>query len=166
MGVRFVYLLIICATDAKHVLFLDEDKGGFGFKSFLDVDLISTVRELEIVLNGYMLDSRVSRSRLQSYSIRHEREDERILLNFIGNAIEKISRYGFHVRDKNDGLMNYILYDLNHQKRYLPIGHESFRHNNKCSMGLGKPKNLRLGKQNFSFFGRIVHNLVMCVALP
>jgi len=49
----------ITKTDAKHSLFIDPDKGGFGFKSFLDVDIISNVREIEISLNGQMLDSEV-----------------------------------------------------------------------------------------------------------
>jgi len=31
--------------------------GNFGFKSFFDIDLVATARELEVILNGGMIDS-------------------------------------------------------------------------------------------------------------
>ena len=130
----------LSTSDAKHALFLDLNKGGFGFKSFLDVDLISTIRELEILLNGIMLDSKASRSRLQAYNIRHNRKDEETYLNFIGSAIEKIAKYGFHIRDKYDGVINYILSKLSNQKRYLAIGHENYRNTDGFSLGSGKER--------------------------
>jgi len=38
-------------SDAKHRLFLNKKDLGFGLKSFIDVDIISNARELEIVPN-------------------------------------------------------------------------------------------------------------------
>jgi len=131
----------LSTSDAKHVLFIDMNKGGFGFKSFLDVDLIIlTIRELEIVLNGMMLDSKASRSRLQAYYIRQDKEIDGVYLNFIGSAIEKIAKYGFHIRDKYDGIINYILANLNNQKRYVAVGHDNYRHADGYSIGSGKER--------------------------
>jgi len=96
-------------SDAKHPLFIDTDKGGYGFRSFLDVDLISTMRELEIVLNSYMIDSQVSRSRLRAHILRSGKHGDRITLNFICNIVQKIARYEFHIlRDKYDGVIPVI----------------------------------------------------------
>ena len=129
-------------SDAKHPLFINEDKGGYGFRSFLDIDLIATIRELEIVLNSFMIDSRVSRSRLRAYAIRTEIQDYRATLNFIGNAVKKIARYGFHIRDKYDGVVNYIFYELNKQRRYIPIGYHNYSGLDGFSMGYGKERSL------------------------
>ena len=46
-------------TDTKHCIFLEELTGAYDFKSFLELDLISNSRELEIVLNGTFMDSEV-----------------------------------------------------------------------------------------------------------
>jgi len=141
-------------TDAKHALFLDFDKGGFGFKSFLDVDLIPTIRELEIVLNGFMIDSKVSRSRLRAYKCRHDKESDFYSLNFIGNAIRKIAKHGFHVRDKYDGVINHVFKELSAQKRYLSTGHANFTCTNNFSMGTGKERGLDIA------YGSITHHVL------
>ena len=142
-------------TDSKHVLFIDRDRGGFGFKSFLDVDLIATLRELEIVLNGFMIDSRVSRSRLRAYKYRNENIEQNITtLNFIGNAVKKIAKYGFHIRDKFDGVINYVLQDLSQQKRYLSIGHMNYRNSDSYSMGEGKDRSLDIA------YGGDIHTIL------
>ena len=141
-------------TDAKHALFLDFDKGGFGFKSFLDVDLISTIRELEIVLNSFMIDSKVCRSRLRAYKCRHDDDSKIHSLNFIGNAIKKIAKHGFHVRDKYDGVINHIFRELSRQKRYLSTGHANFTCSNNCSMGAGKERGLDIA------YGSTVHHVL------
>ena len=145
-------------TDAKHSLFLDIGKGGFGFKSFLDVDLISTIREIEIILNGFMLDSRVSRSRLRAYNVRHDESFNGISLNFMGSAIEKVARYGFHIRDSNDGIINNILSALSKQKRYLAIGHDRYRNTDDYSMGRGKDRCLDIayGSKLHSFLQKSI----------
>jgi len=42
----------ITSTDAYHIFFINEHQEGLNFKSFLQTDLLSIVRELEVVLNG------------------------------------------------------------------------------------------------------------------
>jgi len=140
-------------TDSKHALFIQEKNGGHGFKSFLDVDIASNVREIEIILNGWMLDSKATRSRLKSYSKYINLPCEDIQhSNHIGAAIRKIAKYGLHVRDKSDGIINYILGALSKRKSYASLGSNSYSDSNKYSMGTGKVQNLDLA------YGSILHS--------
>jgi len=92
------------ATDAKHIIFIQEKQGWYGFKSFLDLDIASNVREIKIILNGWMIDSRAIRSRLKAYLEYANGPDEELLFpNHIGAAIRKLARYGIHIRDKHEG---------------------------------------------------------------
>ena len=142
-------------SDSKHSLFLDKDRGGFGFKSFLDVDIIATLRELEIVLNGFMLDSKVSRSRLRAYKYENEKTKNNITsINFIANAVKKIAKYGFHIRDKYDGTINYVFQVLNQQQRYLSLGHAKYRNSDSYSMGEGKSRSLDIA------YGGDIHTIL------
>ena len=142
-------------TDAKHALFISERQGGFGFKSFLDVDLISNLRELEIVLNGWMIDSKASRSRLKAYSTYGDfTEENEMRVNHIGEAIKKLAKYGFHVRDREDGVLNYMLSELNQRKIYSSIGSDTYRDSNGYSMGHGKERNLDLA------YGGVLHSYI------
>jgi len=143
----------LSGSDAKHALFIHEKDGGYGFKSFLDVDITSTVREVEIILNGWMLDSRATRSRLKSYSKYVNLPNEELQhANHIGVAIRKIARYGFHIRDVNEGILNYVLCELNKRKSYVSLGSELYNDSSKCSMGIGKTQNLDLA------YGSILHS--------
>jgi len=101
-----------------------------------------------------MIDSQVSRSRLRAYATKNEDRDTRVTPNFIGNAVRKIAKYGFHISDKYDGVMNYIFYELNKQKRYLPIGHPNYGQFDSCSMGNGKERSLDIA------YGGAAHSIL------
>jgi len=158
-------------TDAKHCIFLDESAGGYGFKSFLEVDLISNARELEIVLNGSLIDSEVIRARSAAYLLRHNRPDDEISYkNFTGSAIEKLADYGIHLRDSMDGIVNFILSYYNNQKTFRSIGDDSYTGTKGFSIGLGKPVNRRIAfgsklhvflKRAFTKEGFIKGNLII-----
>ena len=131
-------------TDAKHILFLRESKGGYGFKSFVDVDVVANARELEIGLNGKMIDSEVMRARTSAFIMRHNNPSSKISINYMGNAITKLAKYGFHIRDRNDGIINYILAILNKQKRFCTIGDERYGAVKNHSIGVGTEKNTEI----------------------
>ena len=132
----------LAASDAKHVLFLPENKGGFGFKSYLDIDVIANAREVEIGLNGEMLDSEVMRARSKAFIIRHNNPSNKISFNYMGSAINKLAKFGFHVRDRKDGIINYILAILNKQKRFCTIGDVRYTGMSNYSIGNGQIRNL------------------------
>jgi len=134
----------LTSSDAKHPLFIDKSKGGFGFKSFVDVDVISNARELEIGLNGVLLDSETLRARLQAFTLRHNRPDDNFYFNFIGKAIRKLALYGIHVRDSDENIINYILSKLNNQQRFASVGDMKYFGTTNHSIGPGKYKNLDL----------------------
>jgi len=144
----------LSSSDAKHCIFLDERNGGFGFKSFLEVDIFANARELEIALNGFMLDSEVIRARAAAFLIRHDRPGEDIFHNFTGDAITKLAQYGIHVRDSKDGLVNFILSYYNKQKTYSSVGHCNYKDTDTFSIGLGKEINERIA------FGSPLHSLL------
>jgi len=131
-------------SDAKHSIFLDDSKGGFGFKSYLDIDLVANARELEIILNGKMLDSEVLRARAAAFLLRHDRPEDEVTYNFTGKAITKLARYGIHLRDSKDGIINYILGNYNNMKQYSSVGHESYKDTESFTIGHGKEANNRI----------------------
>ena len=135
----------LTTTDCKHPLFIDAAKGGFGFKSFIDVDIVANAREVEIGLNGILLDSETLRARLHAFKYRHGRANYIIYRNFIGTAITKLAMYGLHIRDINDGVINYILGILNMQHRFKSIGDTSYNGSTDFSIGKGKVGNLDIG---------------------
>jgi len=128
-------------TDAKHILFISENKGGFGFKSYVDVDVVANARELEIGLNGEMMDAEVMRARTAAFVIRHNNPSTKVSINYMGNAISKLAKYGLHVRDKRDGIINYVLANLNKQKRFCTIGDERYSAMKNFSIGIGSTRN-------------------------
>jgi len=142
----------LSTTDAKHCIFLDESSGGYGFKSFLEVDLISNARELEIVLNGAFMDSEVIRARAAAFLLRHDRPDEdTVSNNFTGYAINKLADYGIHLRDSQDGLVNFILSHYNNFKTLRSVGDSYYKVNTGFSIGLGKQTNRKIA------FGSVFH---------
>jgi len=45
--------------------------------------------------------------------MRHNRPDTIHYFNFIGAVIQKLAKYGIHVRDRNEDLINHMLGILN-----------------------------------------------------
>jgi len=131
-------------SDAKHILFIGEKHGGYGFKSFVDTDVVANARELEIGLNGSMLDAEVMRARTSAFLIRHNNPSDKISLNYMGKAISKLAAYGFHIRDRKDGIINYVMSILNGQKRFCTIGNERYNGMKNYSIGEGSSRNLDL----------------------
>jgi len=132
-------------TDAKHPIFLDTARGGCGFRSFLDTDIMATARELEILLNGIMLDSKIMRSRSKAFLIRHDRPDGRKLANFTGSAINKIASLGLYVRDSHDGIVNYVLSEISKLRKYASVGTTRYRDGrSNHSTGAGNGRNLEI----------------------
>jgi len=143
-------------TDAKHGIFLEEHKGGYGFNSFLEIDIVSNARELEIALNGSMIDSEVIRARAAAFLIRHNRPEEIMFHNYTGDAILKLAKYGIHLRDTNDGLINFILNFYNSQASLKSIGDPKYNAPKSFSIGLGKDSNRKIafGSQFHVFLKR------------
>jgi len=157
-------------SDAKHSIFLDKANGGYGIKSFLEVDLIANARELEIALNGAFLDSEVIRARSAAFTMRHDKPEPNVFTNYTGSAILKLADYGIHLRDSNDGIINYILSHYNQQKSFTSVGDVSYKGPNTFSIGLGKPnrRNIAYGslfhtflRKAFSSSGEVKENLII-----
>ena len=142
-------------TDAKHCIFLDENNGGYGIKSFVEIDLVSVARELEILLNGGFLDSEVVRARSAAFLLRHNKPaNAPHSRNFTGDAIHKLADFGIHVRDSQDGVINYILSHYNQQNSFKSIGDERYKGDNGFSIGLGKERNRKIA------FGSELHTFL------
>ena len=90
----------LAKSDAMHRFWIDEQIGGFGFKSFVEEDIISVGRELEVILNSNDLDSRALRGRLEAY----RQEPLKNTTNHIRDAVRKLAKYGIYLRDKEDEL--------------------------------------------------------------
>jgi len=129
-------------TDSMHSLFIDPSKGGMGFRSFVDTDLVANAREIEIGLNGSLLDSETLRGRLQAFKFRLSQHYLNFYRKFLGVAINKLALFGIHVRDINDGVINYILSSINAQKRFKSIGDDDYQGSRNYAIGYGKTKNL------------------------
>jgi len=135
---------VLSQSDAKHLLFLDEKHGGYGFESFVDTDVMANARELEIGLNGSMIDAEVMRARTSAFLVRHNNPSDKISFNYMGKAILKLAAYGFHIRDRKDGVINYVLNLLHVQKRFSTIGNERYNGMKNHSIGEGNSRNLDL----------------------
>ena len=130
-------------SDCRHRLFLSENHGGLGFISLLDQDIISVSREMEIISNLPSLDGKSFRTRIQATHGYDDMEKEDIV-NHAKDSIEKLSRYGIFVRDKQDDLINNILGILNESNKFPSIGTENYKDGNKYSIGFGKMRNEQL----------------------
>ena len=127
-------------SDAMHRFWIHERLGGFGFKSFLEEDIISVTRELEVVLNSQELDSRALRARLEAYN----KEPGNPSMNHVKEAILKLGKYGIYIRDGDNEILNHALGILSIEKRYAPVGSAAFKVGNTATIGLGKDKLLDL----------------------
>jgi len=136
----------ITATDCKHRIFLPIEEGGLGISSALETDVTSVCRELEIVSNSTSLDSYAFRTRIASAkSTINSGEDDTLLFNHAQKAITKLGRYGIHLRDRSDGIINDILNHFSTLPKYATIGNLNYKDRcNGHSIGSGKEKNLDL----------------------
>jgi len=137
-------------SDAMHKFWIHERLGGFGFKSFLEEDIISVARELEVVLNSQELDSRALRARLAAYN--NEPMDSS--MNHVKEAVLKLGKYGIYIRDGDNEICNHALGILSMEKRYAPVGSAAFRDGNTATIGFGKEKLLDL------VMGGIIESLI------
>ena len=141
-------------TDCKIRMFLPVKFGGLGLRSTMELDIISTAREFEIIGNSGNLDSRSFRTRISAL-------DNYPLLSLFQNknhardAIAKLARYGIYVRSKNDMEINGILDKLNlENKWYIPFNHIDYKDPCTLGIGLGKDRNLQL------MYGGPVHSIL------
>jgi len=132
----------ISHSDCKHRIFLPEHVGGLGFLSTLEVDIVSTARELEILSNCQGIDSESFRTRIAAMTGYSNPNDESIR-NHARAAIHKLARYGIFFRDNRDGVINDIIDDIARQNGVQTIGNELFKDGNGFSIGYGKPKYLK-----------------------
>ena len=122
-------------TDAKHLLFISEKNGGHGIKTFQEVDLVANARELEVILNGCEFDGKAIRSRTAAIKNRLS-----LFLgtnNHIWDAIKKLAKFGFFLRDRNDGIINRILDNLAQTKGWKPVGDKNFQGSSGALLGEG-----------------------------
>jgi len=122
-------------NDSKHNLYLPENKLGHGIKSMLDVDLLANARELEVVMNGTQIDSRVGRTRLAS--LLHEGPISSRTHNHIRDAIHKLARYGIHFHDRSTGLTSYFLFRICKLHHMYSIGDSRFNSGSSHLLGQG-----------------------------
>jgi len=118
-------------NDARHSLYLSNKKLGHEIKSLVDADIEANVRELEVILNGSMLDAFVARGRVDAM---RNNEISNISSNFVREAIHKLAKLGIHVRDTDDGLTNYMVRKLEIHGRGFSVGCEEFDAGNHHSM--------------------------------
>jgi len=131
----------ISHSDCKHRIFLPVAAGGLGFLSTLEIDVIATARELEILCNGEGLDSEAFRSRIAAIPTYIHKEEEEIV-NHARKAILKLARYGLYFRDRRDGVINDIMEEIATSNNIHTIGNPLYRDGNNFSMGYGKARNL------------------------
>jgi len=124
-------------SDAKNRFSIDKKFGGFGFKSFIEEDVVANTRELEILLNGIDTDNKALRARLSAYRNKVSKEHHN---NHIRDAVNKLAKFGIYLRDKDDELINYILGKLSKIKKYSPIGDVNYKDGGAAGIGLGKEK--------------------------
>jgi len=139
-------------------MFLPENKGGLGFVSTLETDLILVRREFEIIANNVAFYSRSFRTRitaLRSYETLFSNQ------NHARDALVKMAKYGIFVRDSHDLMINDILKVLFEKaKRYLPFNYPNYKDSCKFGIGLGKEKNVlfMLGGPVHSILERLQDN--------
>jgi len=143
----------ISLTDCKHRIFIPEAKGGLGFFSNLEIDIISVARELEIILNGEGLDSTTLRGRTMAIMGYDDIMEDKIM-NHIMQAIFKLSRYGIHLRDSRDDIINDILRALAINQNGFSVGDPQYKGGNGAHLGYGKEKLLKFS------FGNTIHRLL------
>jgi len=131
----------LAKSDAMHRFWIDEQIGGFGFKSFVEEDIISVGRELEVILNSNDLDSRALRGRLEAY----RQEPLKNTTNHIRDAVRKLAKYGIYLRDKEDELLNFVMKNIARRVKYAPMGSAAYKDSTTAGIGNGKNKLLDLG---------------------
>ena len=138
-------------TDAKHRLFIPTKFGGEGITSALEVDLLSTTRELEIVSNSSGPDSPAFRTRIAATKNLHTSN----AFNHARKAIQKLAHYGIHFRDSSDGLVNDLINHFGKLNKYVSIGHQNYKNGNSHNIGNGKASNTDIA------FGSPTHEALM-----
>jgi len=134
----------ISKTDCKHRIFLPICKGGLGFKSTLEVDVIAVAREFEVISNGTGIDCWAFRSRLSAID-RYLGKDETEIRNHARTAILKLARYAIYVRDKHDGILNWMLKLIaGESSKFTSIGSDQYNDGTGYSIGYGKKSNCML----------------------
>ena len=143
----------LTVTDAKHRLFIPDKLGGEGITSALEVDLLSTARELEIVSNSSGLDSFAFRTRIAASKNLPFSNG----FNHAKRAIRKLANYGIHFRDNSDGLTNDILNYFGQNKKYISIGNPLYKNGSSHNIGKGKSSNIEIA------FGSSTHEAILAL---
>ena len=131
-------------SDCKLRMFIPEEKGGLGFISTLELDIIAVAREFEIISNNITLDSRSFRTRIKAI-IEYQLEDLFISKNHAREAITKLARYGIYIRDSKDGIINNILAKIgSSNKKFVPFNHPNYKDICRSGIGLGNETNIQL----------------------
>jgi len=133
----------ITSTDCRHRLYLPPHLGGKGIISFLDQDLISVTRELEIVSNLSTLEGDAFRTRIQASTEYGDDQDEQFI-NHAKFSINKLAKFGIFFRDRDDDIINNVLAQLNKTRQFASIGQSSYKDGNYFSLGSGKKGNIKL----------------------
>ena len=131
----------LSTSDAKNRFSIKNKYGGFGFKSFVEEDIVAVSRELEVLLNGMDTDNKAIRARLAAYRVGTSKEHHN---NHIRDAIVKLAKFGIYVRDKDEELVNHSLEILSNLGKYSPIGDSNYKDGGKTGIGSGKNKLLDL----------------------
>jgi len=134
----------ISKTDCKHRIFLPICKGGLGFKSTLEIDVIAVAREVEVISNGAGIDCWAFRSRLSAIG-EYLGKEETEIKNHARTAMLKLAKYGIHVRDKSDGILNWMLKLIADAcPKFASVGSAHYNDGTGYSVGYGKKCNCML----------------------
>ena len=148
-------------NDARYSLYLSRKNLGHEIKSLVDADIEANIRELEVILNGRLMDAMVARGRVDAM---RNKDIPKISVNFIRKAIYKLARLGIHVRDTDDGITNYLVRKLEIHKGGSSIGCDDFHAGSNHSMkdGMDELISLCLDGDLFEKANRIVKLFRSC----
>ena len=142
------------ASDTKLRMFLPESKGGIGMISTMELDIISTAREFEIISNNKSLDSDAFRTRIGALD-NYPLHSIFLTKNHAREAIAKLARYGIFVRSSNEEHINEILAEVGKNKGgVLPLHHSTYKDSCTLGIGLGKEQNIRF------MYGGQIHSIL------
>jgi len=134
----------ITSSDATHRFYLPKEFGGMNITSFLDQDLISVTRELEVVSNMSALEGEAFRTRIQATCNYDDDLSSEEIINHARFSILKLARFGIYFRDASDDLVNNILAEMNRSDLFASVGTEAYKNGNTSSLGNGKLRNSQL----------------------
>ena len=109
-------------SDSRHHLFLSKKLGGSELRTFSDTHTIALTREIKIISNSTAIDRKTLRARIfggKEKLATINDKDARINQNHAFRTIHKLAGLGLFIRDRDNGLSNYVIEDILAKKKYI-----------------------------------------------